>query len=494
MSDANRNDDFDLGSEPNEVFDPFGDDDWLEDEVMSGNEGGLGEEGPKGDIAPNAEEATEEAAREVVIEQPQAKPPPQAPAQAQAASQPKPQVKPQVNPQTPTLKQTEALSGSDGGNPLESAIDAADNKTAETARQSLFEKPPVFEFGGAKEDIADPTQTFDELRIAKAADFPELEDGKRVSWIVEYGKITKHVSDPKGTSIIKMKSDIESSKEFLDALKKAKDKNPDCKVKPKVTAQSKGVVPAPSYKGVFTTLDEAESAGKLISIVPAKDGVVYEIRNTEMGEFITPTSGDSLLSEIRAGFVRALPLIPKKLLLQIIAFFRHFTLHGADSEALLNIYWDKHNSEFIVDAPEQIVSKTSVNSRVSEDYANEKRYIHYMDIHSHNTMRAFFSAIDNADEKATRLYAVVGRLQKFIPNIKVRLSNGGKFLEIKPGEVFEPIGEMFPDEWLDKVSFRASHKDMRTQDAHNNFNESNKKIAWLWDDRHGRDFEAEICD
>ena len=31
--------------------------------------------------------------------------------------------------------------------------------------------------------------TFEELRIDKADDFPELGVGKRVSWIVEYGKV-----------------------------------------------------------------------------------------------------------------------------------------------------------------------------------------------------------------------------------------------------------------------------------------------------------------
>ena len=124
------------------------------------------------------------------------------------------------------------------GNPLENAIDAAETKEAETAQQSLTEKPPVFEYAGATEDIADTSKTFEELRIEKSADFPELEDGKRISWTVEYGKITKTVSDPKNTSIGKMKSDIEMSKEFMDALKKAKDKNPVCKLKPKVTAQT----------------------------------------------------------------------------------------------------------------------------------------------------------------------------------------------------------------------------------------------------------------
>ena len=319
------------------------------------------------------------------------------------------------------------------------------------AEQSFEDKLPVFTYGGATEEISDTSKTFDELRIEKSADFPELEEGKRVSWTVEYGKITKNVPDPKGTSIGKMKSDIETSKEFLDSLKKAKDKNPVCKVKPRVTAQSKGT----AYKGVFTTLEEAEASGKAISIVPARDGKVYEIRNTEIGRFITPVEGCDMLSEVKPGFVSGLPLIPSKLMMKIFAFFRHFVTEDSENEALLNIYWDKENKEFVADAPQQIATRASVDTQLNEKFTDE-RYIHYMDIHSHNTMGAFFSPVDDKDEKATRLYTVIGKLNEHNPEIKTRISNGGKFLNIDPAQVFEIADFSFPKEWEDNVKIKPT--------------------------------------
>lgn len=331
----------------------------------------------------------------------------------------------------------------------EKPVKKPETKATETA--DFADRLPVFEYAGATENIDDVSKTFDELRIEKSADFPELEEGKRVSWTIEYGKVTKTVPDPKGTSIGKMKSDIETSKEFTDAIKKPRaDKNPTCKVKPRVTAQSKGTVSA--YSGVFTNMCELDAAGKVISVLPAKDGKVYEVRNTDMGKFITPVAGCELLSDVRAGFVPALPLIPMDLTMKIVSFFRHFTQNGADNEVLVNVYWDKQNGEYIADVPEQTVSKASVNSKISGEYDNE-RYIHYMDIHSHNSMKAFFSAVDDNDERATRLYTVVGRLDKFFPDIKTRISNGGKFLEIAPSEVFAYIGQPFPNEWKEKVSY-----------------------------------------
>ena len=328
------------------------------------------------------------------------------------------------------------------------AVKAAKGKAAKT-EQDFGETLPVFVYAGATENISDVSMTFDELRIEKSGDFPELDDGKRVSWTVEYGKVTKAVPDPKGTSIGRMKTDIEESKEFSDSLKKAKDKSPVCKVKPRVTAQSKGT--AAEYKGVFATVEEAEAAGKVISIVPSRDGRVYEIRNTEMGRFITPTSDCDMLSEVGAGFIPALPRIPIKLLMQVMAFFRHFVQSGPDYEALVNIYWDRETQAFTADVPEQVVTGVSVDSRISGEFTDD-RYIHYMDIHSHNTMEAFFSPVDDHDERATRLYAVVGRLDKAVPDLKVRISNGGKFLDIDPVLVFEPAGTEFPDEWKGHVN------------------------------------------
>ena len=69
----------------------------------------------------------------------------------------------------------------------------------------------------------------------------DLEEGKTVSWSMEYGGIRKEVKDPKGTTIAAMKQSIERSREFLEALKKSKDKNPDCLVRPKVIMKTKGI-------------------------------------------------------------------------------------------------------------------------------------------------------------------------------------------------------------------------------------------------------------
>ena len=61
--------------------------------------------------------------------------------------------------------------------PAENPIAAAfEQKTAENTKKGLLEKPPVFYHKGVKEEIDDPSMTFEELRIRKSDDFTDLEE------------------------------------------------------------------------------------------------------------------------------------------------------------------------------------------------------------------------------------------------------------------------------------------------------------------------------
>ena len=322
---------------------------------------------------------------------------------------------------------------------------------AAAGQVSLFDKPALFSYGSAKEPIEDASMTFEELRIQKSEDFPELESGKTVSWRVRYGAVTKSITDPKESTIAKSKEEIERSKAFLDGLKKAKndkDRNPDCLVSPIVTAKSKGIA---AYAGVFPTVEAARASDKVICILPARDGRIYEMRKNEMGEFIAPKNKVADFAEVRAGFTPALPLIPRELMGQIITFFRCLMNGGTEYEAMVFLYWDRQKDEFVVYVPKQTASKASIHADLTDNTLPEDRYLHYADIHSHNSMTAKFSTTDDADERATRLYIVIGRLDKFYPDISARVSCGGTYLPIDTNLVVESVGGEFPTKWLDQV-------------------------------------------
>ena len=338
--------------------------------------------------------------------------------------------------------------------PFEAALAQANQKQAEKDKSGLVLKLPIFSYANAKEEIVDTSKTFDELRNEKAEDFPELDDATAVSWKMTYGTITKTVTTPKKTTIASLKKQIEESKEFMDCLKKAKGEI-ECKVIPSVTAKKKGIVA--SYKGVANSLEEAVSSGKQIVFVPSSDGKIYEVRNNQIGTFIAEADSVSIFSKVRAGFIPALPKIPYSILSEIIAFFKTFVTEKSENEAMANIYWSFEEEKYRVHVPKQTVTKASVDTNLPD--IDEEKFLLVMEVHSHNTMGAVFSRTDDKDEIATRLYTVIGRLDKVFPDMTTRISVGGKHLVIDPAIVFDGIGGEFPEKWKEAVEIRKYQKE-----------------------------------
>ena len=317
--------------------------------------------------------------------------------------------------------------------------------------EALAAKPAIFSYAKVKENIEDRDSTFEDLRQKYEADFPELSDSKTISWTVNYGKITKSVSNPGSDKVYDIKTEIENSKAFKEALKKAKtdaDKNPECIVKLFKKAQTKGEALS-GIKELCLTKAEAAQTNKPIVLLPSKDGRVYEQRRNEIGCFTAPAENVREFEDIRAEFKMALPKIPAHIFSKVMGFFKSISdeLHY---EVLVHILYDTEEKEYIIKVPKQRISHAAVNSEADEPYP--ERYIHVMDIHSHNTMPAVFSETDNDDEKETRLYAVAGRFDRTFPEITVRAGCAGKFIYLPPEEVFEGnfFGD-FPKEWKESI-------------------------------------------
>lgn len=373
-----------------------------------------------------------------------------------AGAEPTAQTATQAAPASGSQPKASEAAAPEEPNPLMAAVDLQESSNARKAAAPIFAQLPVFSYNGNQEPIEDINQTFEELRLAKADDFPEFDEAQSISWSVTYGKISKNVDKPRKTKIGDFKREIESSKEFMDALKKATDKHPKCIVKPTVKMQKKGEC---AYKGIFPRLADARESDKSICYIPAQDGQVYERRVTDAGEFVTPTSNVTYLDEIRAGFTPALPLIPYELMAQAVSLFRYLMHNGMSDgplEALVHIYWNRVEQQFFLHVPEQLVGKAFVNAVLDDELLDDRRYLHYADLHSHNDMPAQFSPIDDKDERANRIYMVVGRLDRYFPELSVRICNGGHFCPIPAEQVLEPMPDWdFPLSWLDRIKAAA---------------------------------------
>lgn len=198
-------------------------------------------------------------------------------------------------------------------------------------------------------------------------------------------------------------------------------------------------------------LDDLSISDKPFRYAMTGSGVVKVVSN-KIGLFAVHTDNVPGLPIINEGLVLALPKIPYKMLLQTISFFKEVMRKYNNAEAMVQFYYDDVKKEYILFCPDQEVSGARVSFKRSAEMDDTHTLV--MDIHSHNTMGAFFSTIDNADEKENRIFGVIGKLNQQPPEMKFRISVGGEFKEIDMFEIFEnPYAEVdFPSEWLNKCS------------------------------------------
>ena len=365
-----------------------------------------------------------------------------------------PEPAPSAEPQTaPSATEQPAASQSDNIIDLFGAVvEQSEEDSLTELMAKIAQSRPVFDYASIQDEIKDADMTFEQLRVKMSADCPELEARAHVSWSLSYAGFSERITDVNST-IYDAKSKLEQSKKFKDALKKRKpaDKLPVCSVKPSVTAQKKGILPFPAYKAVCESVEAAEKANVPICYIPSQNGQIYEMRRNEIGTFIAPSSKIVELDMVRAGFQMNLPRLPAAKLAEIISFFRRVCVtHDHCMEALVNVYWNRVEQEYILHVPAQQATAVSVETDLS-DRPDENRYLLVMEVHSHNMMAARFSRTDDADEQATRLYMVIGRLDRFYPEIRCRFACGGRHIEIPAEQVCERTDVPFSTAWLTAV-------------------------------------------
>lgn len=149
--------------------------------------------------------------------------------------------------------------------------------------------------------------------------------------------------------------------------------------------------------------------------------------------------------------------IPHRLLEEIIQFFRDvMEIKKAEQEAMAHILFNQKDVEgldkgYRIAIPNQIVSKASAKYQFDHIQPGD---VIVVDIHSHNTMRAFFSGTDDSDDKKGIYYAMVaGQLKDKTPQLIARLNINEIRKEMSVDDIFESVKKEIkvPAEWLDKV-------------------------------------------
>lgn len=194
---------------------------------------------------------------------------------------------------------------------------------------------------------------------------------------------------------------------------------------------------------------------KGISYVASSDGNLYLVRESKIGRMVAKASVIPELDNVTEGFRFDLPKIPEELFQKIYSFFKAFCFK-ADVEVMLQIFFDTETEEYFLECPVQKVSKARVEAELSDKFTgrNSLRYIQVAQVHSHNSMSAYFSSIDDKDEKAFMLYGVFGKLDSEQPQCVFRVKSNDSFVIIPAHQIFEGtiLKEVdFPNEWEEKV-------------------------------------------
>ena len=199
-----------------------------------------------------------------------------------------------------------------------------------------------------------------------------------------------------------------------------------------------------------------EDCKKKVIYVLQGDGL-YEKRINKLGSFclrVAKLDVPGLETNLNEGWELDVPKIPAALLGTTVSFFRKiYSQHS--SEVFLQFYYDVKENEYLVHCPKQTVGAASVKYENDEYFTDESKILVF-EIHSHGQMGAFFSGTDDRDEKADRFFGVIGNINHFFPELKLRLSVGGNKVEIDVEDLFDLDEEMyhsaeFPAEWIDNI-------------------------------------------
>lgn len=199
-----------------------------------------------------------------------------------------------------------------------------------------------------------------------------------------------------------------------------------------------------------------EDCKKSVIYIMQGDGI-YERRKNRLGTFTTRIAEveiPGLKKDLEEDWELNVPKIPATYLGTTVAFFRNiYKKHS--SEVFLQFFYDLEKEEYILHCPKQTVSGASVRYTNDENFEDDTKILVF-EIHSHGNMGAFFSGTDDSDEKADRFYGVIGNITQHFPDMKIRLSVGGRTSDVDVDEIFDVDEEMYhlenyPKDWAERI-------------------------------------------
>ena len=173
-----------------------------------------------------------------------------------------------------------------------------------------------------------------------------------------------------------------------------------------------------------------------------RDGV-YKIQTNTIGRFVTLRNkhiGNNeyhyLPSDGEQSFKMLLPKIPKRFLSGMVELFTNIAKTN-NNEVMVQIFWNKTTEEYQMCVPYQEVAGASITFDRNSGDIIDPNLLWVMDVHSHVYMNNFFSGTDSKDEVSTRVFGVIGHLNKPGLHMSVRAGSGGVFIDLQVEDIFD---------------------------------------------------------
>lgn len=190
-------------------------------------------------------------------------------------------------------------------------------------------------------------------------------------------------------------------------------------------------------KSILAESSELPPLSALYEYVVAGNGLFIRGEDSRMRALVQVAPADlNGLAELTPIAALNVDRVPGVWLRSVLASARR----RMPDEAMYQFLWDGTRNDLKPEvfrtwrcsSPAQIVSQTGV--RFDDDG------LAVIDLHSHNSMPAFFSTTDDADEQGLRFYAVIGRVDTDRPEIRVRVGVYGHFMDVPAEMVFDDLG------------------------------------------------------
>lgn len=208
------------------------------------------------------------------------------------------------------------------------------------------------------------------------------------------------------------------------------------------------------------TIDELiPTLEKEVTYVSASNGL-FKVTKKPIGLFIEQLQAFEAkvpgVGPLEAGVHLTVPKIPAKYLIKILSWYRD--VNTRDHTEASNLFFWNHNN---IELPTQYTDNTPIkglevdgqlvmycpkqtnSSTLSEFGADSMvKWLRdnmslYLEIHSHNTMGAFFSGTDDANENMTQFYAVWGQVTQAKPAFIMRYVVGKTRVLVPMSYVFD---------------------------------------------------------